>query len=121
MNPRGTRGLWATLVAAAFACLAPTDPPPVASPAAPPAALRAALPYAAVTPGRTIEFPVDYGSHPEFRTEWWYVTGWLSTRGGETLGFQITFFRTKPAIDADNPSAFAPRQLLVAHCALSDP
>ncbi len=77
--------------------------------------------YAAVTPDRSIEFPADYGSHPEFRTEWWYVTGWLTTTGGETLGFQITFFRTKPAIDEGNPSSFAPRQLLVAHCAISDP
>ena len=21
----------------------------------------------------------DYGAHPDFRTEWWYVTGWLQT------------------------------------------
>ena len=79
-------------------------------------------PYAAVTPGRSIEFPGDYGSHPRFRTEWWYVTGWLTTRGGsESLGFQITFFRTKPLIDEANPSSFAARQLLIAHCAISDP
>ena len=78
-------------------------------------------PYAPVTPGRALIFPQDYGSHPKFRTEWWYVTGWLTTQQGEHLGFQITFFRTKPDIDPKNPSAFAPRQLLVAHCAMSDP
>lgn len=83
--------------------------------------LGGATAYAPVTSDRTIEFPADYGSHPAFRTEWWYVTGWLTTRAGESLGFQITFFRTKPAIDESNPSTFAPRQLLVAHCALSDP
>jgi predicted secreted hydrolase len=77
--------------------------------------------YAIVTPGNPMAFPRDYGSHPNFRTEWWYVTGWLSTQGGESLGFQITFFRTRPDIAADNPSAFAPRQLLIAHCAISDP
>jgi predicted secreted hydrolase len=77
--------------------------------------------YAPVIPGRQILFPQDFGSHPTFRTEWWYVTGWLTTQQGEHLGFQITFFRTKPDIDPLNPSAFAPRQLLVAHCALSDP
>jgi predicted secreted hydrolase len=77
--------------------------------------------YAAVTPGRVLAFPVDDGSHPEFRTEWWYVTGWLSTTSGDPLGFQITFFRSKPAIDARNPSAFTPHQLLIAHAALSDP
>jgi predicted secreted hydrolase len=77
--------------------------------------------YAAVTPDRPLVFPADFGSHPDFRTEWWYVTGWLTTHDGETLGFQITFFRTKPDINANNPSSFAPRQLLIAHCAISDP
>jgi predicted secreted hydrolase len=84
-------------------------------------AARAPPAYASVTAGHPFEFPADFGSHPEFRTEWWYVTGWLTTRAGEPLGFQITFFRTKPAIDEANPSAFAPRQLLIAHCAISDP
>jgi predicted secreted hydrolase len=77
--------------------------------------------YAPVTTGRPLSFPADNGSHPEFRTEWWYVTGWLSTQRGESLGFQITFFRTKPDISEANPSAFSPRQILIAHCAISDP
>jgi predicted secreted hydrolase len=97
--------------AAASAAAAPTAAPPEAGPPR----------YAAVTPGRTLHFPQDFGSHPEFRIEWWYVTGWLSTSRHETLGFQITFFRTKPSIDESNPSGFAPRQLLIAHCAISDP
>jgi predicted secreted hydrolase len=81
----------------------------------------AATDYAIVAPGNPLVFPRDYGSHPNFRTEWWYVTGWLATQSGESLGFQVTFFRTRPDIAADNPSAFAPRQLLIAHCAISDP
>jgi predicted secreted hydrolase len=85
------------------------------------AAAAAAATYEQVTAGRALEFPADLGSHPQFRTEWWYVTGWLNTTGGEPLGFQITFFRTKPDIDDGNPSAFTARQLLIAHCALSDP
>ncbi len=68
-----------------------------------------------------IRFPADTGSHPGFRTEWWYVTGWLQTGAGATLGFQVTFFRTRPGLADDNPSAFAPRQLIIAHAALSDP
>jgi predicted secreted hydrolase len=84
-------------------------------------AALAAPAFAPVIPDRPLAFPADFGSHPEFRTEWWYVTGWLTTDRGEPLGFQITFFRTKPGIDDDNPSAFAPHQLLIAHCALSDP
>ncbi len=78
-------------------------------------------PYAPVTDGQPLKFPADLGSHPQFRTEWWYVTGWLSTESGEPLGFQITFFRTRPAIGDNNPSAFTPRQIMIAHCALSDP
>jgi predicted secreted hydrolase len=85
------------------------------------AATAGESPYAEVTPGYSLAFPRDYGSHPQFHTEWWYVTGWLKTRSGEPLGFQITFFRTKPNVADDNPSSFAPRQLLIAHCALSDP
>jgi predicted secreted hydrolase len=72
-------------------------------------------------PGPPLAFPADHGSHPDFRTEWWYVTGWLQTKSGEQLGFQITFFRTRPQIDAANPSAFAPRELIIAHAAVSDP
>src|ERR1700716_1628957 len=84
-------------------------------------AAAATPPPAPATRGRALAFPADFGSHPQFRTEWWYVTGWLSTERGESLGFQITFFRTKPDIDENNPSVFAPRQLLIAHCAISDP
>jgi predicted secreted hydrolase len=67
-----------------------------------------------------MRFPRDEGSHPEFRLEWWYVTGWLDA-ATRPLGFQITFFRVRPDVKHENPSAFAPRQILVAHAALSDP
>jgi predicted secreted hydrolase len=83
-------------------------------------AAAAHAPYAQVVADQAIEFPRDYGSHPEFRTEWWYITGWLTTRGGESLGFQVTFFRTRLDVQ-DNPSAFTPRQLIIGHAALSDP
>ena len=56
-----------------------------------------------------------------FRTEWWYVTGWLETPDKKPLGFQITFFRSATDHDTSNPSRFAPRQLIIAHAALSDP
>ncbi len=85
------------------------------------AAAAAAAQYTPVTAGQPLTFPADYGSHPGFRTEWWYITGWLTTAQGEALGFQITFFRTRPDIDDGNPSSFAARQILVAHCAISDP
>lgn len=76
--------------------------------------------FSPVLPGYTIRFPHDEGSHPEFRTEWWYVTGWLQ-HASKPLGFQITFFRTRPEIKDDNPSAFTPQHILIAHTAISDP
>jgi predicted secreted hydrolase len=69
---------------------------------------------------RLLRFPEDFGSHPDFRTEWWYLTGWLG-EASRPLGFQVTFFRVRTDVDPDNPSAFAARQLVIAHAALSDP
>ena len=67
-----------------------------------------------------MQFPRDEGSHPEFRIEWWYLTGWLN-EPDQPLGFQVTFFRARPELKHDNPSRFAPRQILIAHAAISDP
>jgi predicted secreted hydrolase len=71
---------------------------------------------------RPLEFPRDFGSHGQFRTEWWYVTGWLQSPQGP-LGFQITFFRSRTPrqLVEGNPSAFTPAQLIIGHAALSDP
>ena len=85
------------------------------------AALAVEVKYPAVDPRHRLNFPRDHGAHPEFRTEWWYVTGWLATASGETLGFQVTFFRSRPPFDSANPSSFAPRQVMLAHAALADP
>jgi len=41
------------------------------------------------------QFPRDYGAHPEFNTEWWYITGHLVSDTHELFGFQLTFFRYK--------------------------
>ncbi|HEV3078053.1 MAG TPA: lipocalin-like domain-containing protein [Thermoanaerobaculia bacterium] len=43
---------------------------------------------------RPFLFPADHGSHPDYRTEWWYYTGNLAARDGRRFGFQLTFFRT---------------------------
>jgi predicted secreted hydrolase len=77
--------------------------------------------FAAVVPGYAMQFPRDYGSHPQFRIEWWYLTGWLSTAQHQRLGFQITFFRSRPGLEDGNPSDFTAHQILIAHCAISDP
>ncbi|WP_380787097.1 lipocalin-like domain-containing protein [Sphingomonas sp. R86521] len=83
--------------------------------------VAASAPYPVVRPGIVLRFPADHGAHPAFRTEWWYVTGWLRTDAGKDLGFQVTFFRTRPPVDPRNPSRFAASQVLFAHAALSDP
>jgi predicted secreted hydrolase len=79
-----------------------------------------AVDYPRVIPGTGFTFPRDHGSHSAFRTEWWYVTGWVKDGSGNEFGIQVTFFRHRPGIAEDNPSAFAPRQLLFAHAALAD-
>ncbi len=81
---------------------------------------RAEPRYAAVRPGVPLRFPRDHGAHEEFRSEWWYVTGWLRD-ASQWLGFQLTFFRVNTGHDEANPSRFAPRQLLIAHAALAVP
>ena len=85
------------------------------------AAARGAEPYPEVTAGHPLQFPRDYGSHPGFRNEWWYVTGWLEDTSGHVAGFQVTFFRHRPGVAEDNPSRFAAHELLFAHGALADP
>jgi predicted secreted hydrolase len=87
-------------------------------------ALAAPPQFALVTPlapGNALVFPRDFGAHPDFRTEWWYATGWLQTPDQKPIGFQITFFRSATGQGAANPSSFAPKQLIIAHAALSDP
>ena len=42
---------------------------------------RAQVRYPVVTADTAIAFPRDHGSHPAFRTEWWYFTAW--TRDGD--------------------------------------
>jgi len=83
--------------------------------------LAAGLVFPIVTPGHRFDFPRDHGAHPDFRQEWWYLTGWLKTARGEDLGFQVTFFRSRLNFENSNPSAFTPRQVILAHAALSDP
>jgi predicted secreted hydrolase len=77
--------------------------------------------FAAAAPDRALALPQDFGAHPDFRTEWWYLTGWLRAPDGKPLGFQLTFFRSATEVDRANPSRFAPAQLIFAHAALSDP
>jgi predicted secreted hydrolase len=74
-----------------------------------------------VVSGRPLRFPSDHGSHPGFRTEWWYATGWVADAAGNAYGVQVTFFRNRPGVAEANTSEFAARQLVLAHAAIADP
>ncbi|MDB6138352.1 MAG: carotenoid 1,2-hydratase [Verrucomicrobiaceae bacterium] len=67
--------------------------------------------FALPQPHPAFVFPRDHGSHPDFRTEWWYVTGHLDAADGRHFGFQATFFRQ---------ASPARQQLYLAHAALLD-
>lgn len=77
--------------------------------------------YARAMEPRPFVFPEDHGPHPEFRSEWWYVTGNLEGPDGEPFGFQVTFFRTtlEPRAAA-GPSAWATNQAYMGHFAFTD-
>jgi predicted secreted hydrolase len=60
---------------------------------------RAADQYRVAVPGYHYEFPRDHFNHPEFRTEWWYYTGNLTSRDRRRFGFELTFFRQATAPD----------------------
>lgn len=77
--------------------------------------------YQRARPGQRPDLPADHGPHPDFRSEWWYFTGNLSSAGGRHFGFQLTFFRFALATQpVERPSAWGARQLWMAHLALTD-
>lgn len=77
---------------------------------------------AAQAGGPGLQFPADHGAHPDSAIEWWYVTGYLKSpkEASPRYGFQLTFFRTRIEATQAMQSAFAAKQLVMAHAALSD-
>ena len=75
--------------------------------------------HAFALPAKTLVFPRDRGSHPDFKTEWWYITGHCTSAGRE-FGFQLTFFRSRVDATQGMTSKFAAKQLLFAHAAITD-
>ena len=111
MMPRRLLRLTSMLIAAVAAAPAPGAAGDVAGPASSPAR---------VVPGYSFEFPRDYFGHPEFESEWWYYTGNLFTASGRHFGFELTFFRRARVIDVEQPSAWDPDQVYLAHFAITD-
>jgi predicted secreted hydrolase len=70
---------------------------------------------------REFSFPADHGPHPEFRNEWWYVTGNLDDDSGRRFGYELTFFRFALTPDVpESGSAWRTNQVYIAHLALTD-
>jgi len=75
---------------------------------------------------RTWSFPADHGSHPEYRTEWWYFTGNLMDEAGSRYGYQLTFFRqgienpTDGGSSLHKDNAWSVQDVYLAHFALTD-
>lgn len=70
---------------------------------------------------RPLMFPADHGSHPEFRNEWWYVTGNLTDAAGRQFGYQLTLFRIALSpTPMPTDSAWRTNQVYMGHFALTD-
>ena len=86
------------------------------------ATCAAAGEWLTVTGPPELAFPRDHGAHPDYRTEWWYVTGLVDAPDGDRYGFQITFFRR--GLDPGGPepgaSQLRARQVVAAHLAVAD-
>jgi predicted secreted hydrolase len=97
-----------------------------------PADSSAVAPWAEADRPYRFEFPRDHGPHPEFRQEWWYLTGNLRDATGARYGFELTFFRLAAApvsnatagaatpASTEERSKWHARQVYVAHFALTD-
>ena len=67
-------------------------------------------------------FPRDHGNHPDFKTEWWYVTGHLIDKAnGDRYGYQLTFFRqASPKNKWKGNSRWQSDQIYMAHAAITN-
>jgi predicted secreted hydrolase len=77
--------------------------------------------FARATAPPVLQFPRDHGSHPAFRTEWWYVTGNVAADDGARFGVQLVFFRQALAAQPPAPGgSLAARDVILAHAAVTD-
>jgi predicted secreted hydrolase len=70
-------------------------------------------------PEKKLVFPSDFGSHPEFRNERWYLAGHAKS-GEREFGFQVTFFRSREDAPQGAKSKSATKQVIVAHASITD-
>jgi len=72
------------------------------------------------SPSQPVRLPMDHAAHPDYRTEWWYLTGHLKDEQGREYGMQWTLFRQgiEQKIVSDNP--WLTPQLWLAQFAITD-
>ena len=86
-------------------------------------AVLAQEPWRGADPAYAWSFPRDHWSHPDFRTEWWYLTGIVQDTADATrrFGYQFTFFRVGLSADSlPYRSAWATQSLIMGHASISD-
>ena len=78
--------------------------------------------YARALEPRVFEFPADHGAHPDFRTEWWYVTSNLVGPDGQRFGAHFTIFRSAlaPPDSAAAEGPWASNDVYMGHFAVAD-
>jgi predicted secreted hydrolase len=69
-------------------------------------------------PGKPLAFPRDFGPHPGFRTEWWYLTANLTDESGASYGVQWTLFRQAGAPGDERPG-WASQNIWMGHAAVT--
>lgn len=70
---------------------------------------------------RKFIFPDDHGPHFDFRTEWWYFTGNLTSDDNRKFGYQFTIFRTALSKQKnERNSKWNSNQIYMAHFAVTD-
>jgi len=74
--------------------------------------------FAAVVPGKALEFPRDHGPHPDYRIEWWYLTANLKDASGAQWGAQWTLFRQAMA-PGTQQDGWANQQIWMGHAAIT--
>lgn len=77
--------------------------------------------FAVPQPRAELPFPRTHASHPDFKIEWWYLTGHLFADSGDRYGFQATFFRYGlQARSGNGSSSFGTDTAFLSHFALAD-
>lgn len=78
---------------------------------------RKAEGFTQARPDYPLSFPRDYGVHPEFATEWWYLTANVKDEHGREYGIQWTLFRN--AMTPEKSTGWQDSNIYMAHIAVT--